>query len=86
MGAVDVMLTEGCVGLGDADEGDLGVGWKVVEEALYVAVDETDDGYADRRSCLGEGDGWDEAGDEDCGREKEFGESHGCGDKCSSLH
>ena len=39
MGAVDVVLAEGCVGLGDTDEGDLRVGWEVVEEALDVAVD-----------------------------------------------
>jgi len=73
MGAVDVVPAQGCVGLGDTDEGDLRVGWEVVEEALDVAVDQADDGYADGRSCLGGGDGGYEAGDEDCGGEKEFG-------------
>jgi hypothetical protein len=45
MGAVDVVLAEGGVGVGDADELDLWVGREVVEEALHVAVDEADDGY-----------------------------------------
>src|SRR6266702_1804981 len=40
MGAVDVVLAEGGVGVGDAYELDLRVRGEVVEEALDVAVDE----------------------------------------------
>jgi hypothetical protein len=53
MRAVDVVLAEGGVGLGDADELDLGVSGEIVEEALDVAVDEADDGYADGWGGLG---------------------------------
>src|ERR1700733_13004005 len=42
VGAVDVVLAEGGVGFGYAYEGDLRVGWEVVEEALDVAVDQAD--------------------------------------------
>ena len=45
--ALLVLVAEFGVGLGDAYEGDVGVGWEVVEEALNVAVGEAYYGYAD---------------------------------------
>jgi hypothetical protein len=77
MGAVDVVLAEGGVGVGDAYELDLWVGREVVEEALDVAVDQADYGYSDGGGGLGGGVVWGEAGGEEAGREKEFGEAHG---------
>jgi hypothetical protein len=56
MGAVDVLLAEGGVGLGDADESDLGVLREIVEEALDVAVNEADYGNSDWRWSLGDGE------------------------------
>jgi hypothetical protein len=77
MGTVDVVPAEGCVGVGDAYELDFGVGGEVVEEALDVAVDEADDGYADGGGGLGEGVVGSEGGGEDGRGEKEFAEAHG---------
>jgi hypothetical protein len=42
-----VAVGEGGVGLGDADELDVGVGGESVEKALGVSVDEAYDGNAD---------------------------------------
>jgi hypothetical protein len=50
--AVDVVLAEGGVGLGDAYELNLRVRREAVEEALDVAVDEADDRDADGWCCL----------------------------------
>jgi hypothetical protein len=72
VGAVDVVLAEGGVGVGDAYELDLGVGREVVEEALDVAVDEADYGYSDGGFGLGDGVVLGEAGGEETGKE-EFG-------------
>ena len=47
VGAVDVMLAEGGVGFGDADELSFRVRCEVVEEALDVAMNEANDGYSD---------------------------------------
>ncbi len=47
VGACGVLLAQGRVGFGDADEGDLGMGGEGVEEAQDVVVVEADDGYAD---------------------------------------
>jgi hypothetical protein len=78
VGAVDVVLAEDGVGFGDADELDFGMLREAVEEALDVAMDQADYGYAD--GCLALGWGFD-GGGEDCGEEEEFweglGESHG---------
>jgi len=60
MGAVDVVLAEGGVGVGDAYELNLWVGGQVVEEALDVAVDEADDGYSDGWRRLGGSAEWNE--------------------------
>jgi len=49
------------------------VGGEVVEEALNVAVDEADYGYADGWGGLGGGIVWGEAGGEEAGGEEEFG-------------
>src|SRR5216683_6759158 len=76
MGAVDVVLAEGGVGVGDAYELDLGVGGEVVEEALDVAVDQADDGYSDGWRRLGGCIVWCEAGGEEAGGEEEFGDAH----------
>jgi hypothetical protein len=53
VGALLVVVAEGGVGFGDAYELDLGVRWEIVQEALYVAVDEADDGDSDRLGGLG---------------------------------
>ncbi len=76
MSAVDVLLAEGCVGFGDADQLDLGVGGETVEEPANVAVDEADDCDADGCGlcdCLVwcEGGGEDR-GSNDRGSEEEF--------------
>lgn len=71
MSAVDVLLAESCVGFGDADELDLGVGGETVEETADVAVDEADDCDADGWGlcdCLV----WCEGGGNDRGCEEEF--------------
>jgi len=77
MGAVDVVLAEGGVGVGDAYELDLGVRRQAMEEALDVAVDEADDGYSDGWRRLGGCIVWCEAGGEEAGGEEEFGDAHG---------
>jgi hypothetical protein len=77
MGAVDVVLAEGGVGIGDAYELDLGVGGEIVEEALDLAVDQADYGYTDGRGGLGGGVVWGDAEGEETGGEEEFGEAHG---------
>jgi hypothetical protein len=85
MGAVDVVLAEGGVGVGDAYELDLGVGGQVVEEALDVAVDEADYGYSDWGGGLGGGVVSGEGGGENGGGEKEFGKAHRDGLQCNAL-
>jgi hypothetical protein len=85
MGAVDVVLAEGGIGVGDAYELDLGVRREVVEEALDVAVDEADDGYSDGCGGLGGGFVGCEAGGEDGRGEEEFGEAHRDGFQCNAL-
>jgi hypothetical protein len=71
MGAGDVLLAESCVGLGDAYELNFRMGGEVVEEALNVAVDEADDGNADRRVCLSEGAAWrNEGGEGESGEQR----------------
>ena len=69
-----VLLAEGGVGLGDADEGDLGVGGEGVEEAPYVVVVEADDGYADGWGGLGLCCGGKDGGGEGGGKEADGGE------------
>jgi hypothetical protein len=65
------VLAEGGVGVGDADELDLGVFGEISEEALDVAVDEAHDGDADGGwglsggSLRGEDKGCEERGGED---------------------
>ena len=72
-----VLVAEFGVGLGDADEGDVGVGGEVAEEALDVAVDEAYYGYFDGGVCLGRGgEGSEEEGGEEEGGEEEFSEVH----------
>src|SRR5438445_3186402 len=73
VGAVDVVLAEGGVGVGDAYKLDLGVRREVVEEALDVAVDEADDGYSDGGWGLGGCAVVCEAGGEETGGEEEVG-------------
>jgi len=60
-------------------------GREVVEEALDVAVDEADYGYADGWGCLGGGVVWGEAEGEEAGGEEEFGEAHRDGFQCNAL-
>jgi hypothetical protein len=73
--AVDVVLAERRVGFGDADESNLGVCGEVVKEALDVAVDEADDGYADGgwglRGCVVRSEG-----EEERREEGKFGSDH----------
>jgi len=53
MEALFIFGGEGGVGLGDADQLDVGVLWERAEEAAHVAVDQSDDGDRDgRRSGL----------------------------------
>jgi hypothetical protein len=63
----------------------LGVGGEVVEEALDVAVDQADDGYADGGWGLGGCVVWAEAEGEEAGGEEEFGEAHRAGYKCNAA-
>jgi hypothetical protein len=56
MSAFDVLLAEGGIRFGDADELDLGVGREVMKEAADVAVDEADDGYSNWRWSLRDGE------------------------------
>ncbi len=55
VGAFDVVLAEGGIGIGDADELELGVGGQASKEAADVPVDEADDGHADGGGSLGGG-------------------------------
>jgi hypothetical protein len=59
MRALDVMLTGRGVGLGDANESDIGVRGEVVQKAANVPMDEADDRNANGRGLRGGGEGED---------------------------
>jgi hypothetical protein len=81
MGAVDVLLAEGGVGLGDADESDLGMRRETMEKALDVAVNEADYGNSDWRLCFDSHGGARTA----CESEKKCEDGNGCGGR-SRVH